>query len=132
MTDQDTQWRDASYPAKDVPRDVRVIVAWKEAPFEHLYLHAQVAILSSFDNDWRSAVTGEPIRKPTHWQSFMSLQEAIELGRTDNEANWDSPDRLEAYRIRTEARAAIPAPRPHGNRNPPALAPVELHSNEAV
>jgi hypothetical protein len=34
----------------------------------------------------------------------MTLELAIELGKTDNEANWDHPQRMQAYRIRMEAR----------------------------
>lgn len=30
----------------------------------------------------------------------MTVEEAIELGKSDNEANWDNPLRLVAYRIR--------------------------------
>jgi hypothetical protein len=34
----------------------------------------------------------------------MTLELAMELGKTDNEANWDHSQRMQAYRIRMEAR----------------------------
>lgn len=60
------------HPWKDVPRGVRLIVSWKERPFEHLNLHTRVAVMGSFDHDWRCASSGEPIRKPTHWQAYTA------------------------------------------------------------
>lgn len=60
------------YPWENVPRDVRLIVSWKERPYEHLHLHTRVAVMSSFDLDWRCATSGEPITRPTHWQDYST------------------------------------------------------------
>lgn len=40
----------------------------------------------------------------------MTMAEAIEIGKTDNEGNWDNPVRLMAYRIRTGLQPASPTP----------------------